>query len=56
MVNEHLKARQKIVDFVVNGDLQSALIYVSELNGQIENYINDEGKIKVYDVLNTLLD
>lgn len=56
MVNEHLKAWQKIVDFVVNGDLPSALIYVRSFNAQIENYINDEGKIKVYDVLNTLLD
>lgn len=56
MVNEHLKAWQKIVDFVVNGDLPSALIYVSHFKAQIENYINDEGKIKVYDVLNTLLD
>lgn len=55
-MNEHLKARQKIVDFVVNGDLPSALIYVRKFNTQIENYINDEGKIKVYDVLNTLLD
>lgn len=49
LINEHTKARQKIVEFVINGDLSSALIY-------IENYINDEGKIKVYDVLSTMCD
>ena len=43
-VNELYRVRDKIVDFVKNGDMNSALIY-------IDNYINEENKLKVYDVL-----
>jgi predicted DNA-binding protein (UPF0251 family) len=49
LINELAKSKSKITDFVNNGDLSSALIY-------IENYINDEGKVKVYDVLCTMCD
>lgn len=48
-VNELYRVRDKIVDFVKNGDMNSALIY-------IDNYINEENKLKVYDVLCTMCD
>ena len=48
-VNELYRVRDKIVDFVKNGDMNSALIY-------IDNYINEENKLKVYDVLWTMCD
>jgi hypothetical protein len=46
-VNELYKQRDKIVNYVKNGDMASALIY-------IDNYINEESKLKVYDVLCTM--
>lgn len=48
-VNELYRVRDKITDFVKNGDMSSALIY-------IDNYINEENKLKVYDVLCTMCD
>lgn len=48
-VNELYRVRDKIVDFVKNGDMASALIY-------IDNYINEENKLKVYDALCTMCD
>jgi CRISPR/Cas system CSM-associated protein Csm2 small subunit len=48
-VNELYRVRDKIIDFVKNGDMNSALIY-------IDNYINEENKLKVYDVLCTMCD
>ena len=48
-VNELHRVKQKIADFVKNGDMNSALIY-------IDNYINEEGKLKVFDVLVTMCD
>lgn len=48
-VNELYKQRDKIVNYVKNGDMASALIY-------IDNYINEESKLKVYDVLCTMCD
>jgi len=48
-VNELYRVKQKIADFVTNGDMNSALIY-------IDNYINEENKLKVYDVLCTMCD
>lgn len=46
-VNELYRVKAKIVDFVKNGDMNSALIY-------IDNYINEENKLKVFDVLCTM--
>lgn len=48
-VNQLYKDRDKIVDFVKNGDMNSAIIY-------IDNYINEENKLKVYDALCTMCD
>ena len=48
-VNELYRVRDKIIDFVKNGDMSSALIY-------IDNYINEENKLKVYDALWTMWD
>ena len=48
-VNELYRVRDKITGFVKNGDMSSALIY-------IDNYINEENKLKVYDALCTMCD
>jgi hypothetical protein len=48
-MNELDKVKDKILTYVNNGDLNSALIY-------IENYINEENKVKCYDVLCTMCD
>lgn len=48
-VNELHRVRQKIADYVKNGDMASALIY-------IDNFINEENKLKVFDVLCTMCD
>lgn len=46
-VNQLYKDRDKIVNFVKSGDMNSALIY-------IDNYINEENKLKAYDALCTM--
>jgi len=48
-MNELERVKDKILEFVKNGDLNSALIY-------IENYINEENKVRCYDVLCTMCD
>lgn len=48
-LNELAKMKEKILDYVKNGDNSSAAIY-------IQNYINDENKIRIFDVLGTMCD
>ena len=49
LINALDKTKEKIIDYIRNGDYSSALLY-------IENFINEENKIKVYDVLGTMCD
>jgi hypothetical protein len=46
-VNQLHKEKKKIAEFVTNGDVNSALIY-------IDGYINEENKLKVFYVLSTM--